>query len=74
MGRKTVKELHYVILTCINDNKPLIFHNTKQIQSHRPDYVFGLVTDEFEVELQSKAVQREVPQSAQFSHFIWEGS
>ena len=39
----------------------------------RPDDVLGLVADQFEVQLETKSVQRQVPQTSQFAHLVREG-
>lgn len=39
-----------------------------------PDNVFGFASDQFEVQLESQAVQRQVPKSAQLAHLIGKGA
>jgi len=45
----------------------------KKKKNRRPDDVFGLAADELEVQLESEAVQREVPKAAQPPHLVGEG-
>lgn len=42
-------------------------------QNYWPDNVFSLAANQFEVQLESKAVQRQVPQPAELPHLIREG-
>lgn len=39
----------------------------------RPDNVLRLAANQFEVQLETESVQRQVPQSAQLAHLIREG-
>lgn len=52
-------------------NKMIFLFFTRSL---RPDDIFSLAADEFEVQLESKSVQRKVPQSAQFTHLVGEGA
>lgn len=49
-------------------------HHLLLRQNLWPNNVFSLAANQFEVQLESKAIQRQVPQPAQFPHLIREGA